>query len=126
MKRSISMVLLVLMSLSLILTSCGGNKSMDNFIEQSQSQIDSMASSVDGIMKIELTAKDKSTAVLTYTILDESIEIDKATLDQNLVASESVFKTFISTMETAGVKSPKLTIKYIGFDGSEITSKDFS
>ena len=108
-------------------TGSAGSMTMEAFIASIQSQIDEMASSMEGAgLKLNVTARGNSLVYsYQYTIDVGDTSLVKGALEQSMDGMASMFESVLSTMKLAVPDAQSIILEFLDKDGKTIVSKEF-
>ena len=125
---------LTVLAMVFCLAACGQTpeQKLNSYIESEtfQSQLDSMKSSVESMMDMDVRAEDnKLVYEITYkTQIDDSLlDATKEQLDSTFNAMSSTYEGIADTLkEELGIENPVVVLSILNADGTQITSLEFS
>ena len=125
-KKSIVSVLLISLLLIATVTACGGNP-LERIVAESQKELPAIQSMLGNDMKIEITARDESTLVYTFTYLIDigDRNMVRSNLQTGIETQNAVYESLLQDLSNARVPSPRVVVEYIDKDGAEIFSKTY-
>ncbi|MEE1319059.1 MAG: DUF4854 domain-containing protein [Ruminococcus sp.] len=136
MKKILTAVVAVLAMVTMVfgMTACGQTpeQKLNAYIESEtfQTQLDSMKSSVESMMDVDVRAEEnKLIYEITYkTQIDDSLlDATKEQLDSTFNAMSSTYENLANSMkEEVGIDNPVVVLSILNADGKEITSLEFS
>ncbi|MEE0914332.1 MAG: DUF4854 domain-containing protein [Ruminococcus sp.] len=136
MKKFLTAIVAVLAAVTMVfgMTACGQTpeQKLNSYIESEtfQSQLDSMKSSVESMMDMDVRAEDnKLVYEITYkTQIDDSLlDATKEQLDSTFNAMSSTYEGIADTLkEELGIENPVVVLSILNADGTQITSLEFS
>lgn len=136
MKKILTAVVAVLAMVTMVfgMTACGQTpeQKLNAYIESEtfQTQLDSMKSSVESMMDVDVKAEEnKLIYEITYkTQIDDSLlDATKEQLDSTFNAMSSTYENLANSMkEEVGIDNPVVVLSILNADGKEITSLEFS
>mgnify|MGYP002529432244 CR=1 FL=1 len=124
------------LSLCLSMAACGGKKesssdgnstALEEYISESQSQIDEMSSALEGQgMDLSVEVRGNSLAyVYQFTTDVGDTETIKSGLEQSMSAMEETFNTLLSQVKEEVSETESMIVEYLDMDGNVIYSKEF-
>lgn len=125
MKKRIVMVTSVLLVMVLMMAACGA-KTVQNYIDAQQEQLDELTAQTGDLMDIAVEARDDSTLLYKFTMLDDSIPLDAAQLEAGLDAQSATYDAILAEMDQYGISNPSIVIEYIDAAGELVLSKTFT
>ena len=136
MKKFLTAIVAVLAAVTMVfgMTACGQTpeQKLNSYIESEtfQSQLDSMKSSVESMMDMDVRAEDnKLVYEITYkTQIDDSLlDATKEQLDSTFNAMSSTYEGIADTLkEELGIENPVVVLSILNAAGTQITSLEFS
>ena len=136
MKKFLTAIVAVLAAVTMVfgMTACGqtSEQKLNSYIESEtfQSQLDSMKSSVESMMDMDVRAEDnKLVYEITYkTQIDDSLlDVTKEQLDSTFNDMSSTYEGIADTLkEELGIENPIVVLSILNADGTQITSLEFS
>ena len=126
MKRKLTLILVILMTLTLILTGCGGNP-LQKVVKEAQAEIPALEKQFGGMMEIAIEARGENTLVYVYkyTMDIGDISAAKGALESAMSVQTAVFDGLVQDLKKAGVKDAAIVVEYVNVDGTMIYSAEF-
>lgn len=108
-------------------SSDGNNTALEEYISESQSQIDEMSSALEGQgMNLSVEVRGNSLAyVYQFTTDVGDTETIKSGLEQSMSAMEETFNTLLSQVKEEVSETESMIVEYLDMDGNVIYSKEF-
>jgi len=122
-----ALVLSLILSLSVVLTGCGGPATLEEYISSNEEAKQSLESMNTGGLNVEVK---ENTIIYTYQYeqtFDESVvNALSGQIESTLDSSSSSFTSMADTLEQeSGVEEVSVKIIYLNGDGSEIFTKEY-
>lgn len=133
-KLALSIVAVVLAVASVFcFTACGDTpeQKLKNYIESDtfQSQIDSMKSSFESMMDVDVKAEGEKLLMkfdLKQDLPEETIDTIKTQLDSSFESSKSTFEAIADTIKKeVNIETPQVIVEINTKDGKNLVSKTF-